>query len=193
MKQSLTRVSIIFVLALAFFGCAKPPVEEMNQAIAAVSAAENDANALSYAASSLLRAREALTMMQEAADSKRYDEAKTLAAEAIAAAQKAVADGKTGAERAKTEAENLIEGVKAAAGETEEVLRNAKTVKNITLDFAALERDFADARRTLAQAEISLSGGNYQEASEKGRNARAALSDITNRIAGAAAAVSRKK
>ncbi|MDR2305497.1 MAG: DUF4398 domain-containing protein [Treponema sp.] len=193
MKQSVTWVSIIFVLVLAFFGCAKPPAEEMNQAIAAVSAAENDANALNYASSSLVRAREALTRMQEAADSKRYDEAKTLASEAVAAAQKAIADGKTGAEQAKTEVENLIEGVKAAALETEESLRNAKTVKNIKLDFPALDRDFAGARHTLDQAEISLAGGNYQEASEKGRSARAALSDITNRIAGAATAVSQKK
>jgi hypothetical protein len=131
--------------------------------------------------------------MQEAADSKRYDEAKTLASEAVAAAQKAIADGKTGAERAKTEVEDLVAGVKAAALETEEALRNAKTVKNIKLDFSALDRDFAEARRTLDQAEISLAGSNYQEASEKGRSARAALSDITNRIAGAATAVSRKK
>jgi vacuolar-type H+-ATPase subunit I/STV1 len=192
-KQSVTCVSIIFALVLAFFGCAKPPTEEMNQAVAAVTAAENDADALTYAASSLVRARETLIRMQEAADSKRYDEAKTLASEAVAAAQKAIADGKTGAERAKAEAESLVEEVKAAALGTEEALRNAKTVKNIKLDFTALDRDLAGARRTLDQAEISLAGSNYQDASEKGRSARAALSDITNRIAGAATAVSRKK
>jgi hypothetical protein len=192
-KQSVACVSIIFVLALAFFGCAKPPIEEMNQAIVAVTAAENDANALAYAAGSLVRAREALTRMQEAAASKRYDEAKTLASEAVAIAQKAVTDGRALAGQAKTEAENLVGEVKTAILETEEALRNAKTVKNINLDFTALDKDFADARRTLDQAEISLTAGNYQEASEKSRSARAALSDVTSRIAGAATIVSRKK
>jgi hypothetical protein len=192
-KQSVACVSIILVLALAFFGCAKPPTEEMNQAIAAVTAAENNANALAYAGSSLVRAREALTRMQEAADSKRYDEAKTLASEAVAAAQRAVTDGRALAEQAKTEAENLVEEVKAAALETEEVIEKAKTVKNIDLDFTALDGDFTDARRALDQAEISLAAGNYQEASERSRSARAALSDVTGRIAEATTIVSRKK
>jgi hypothetical protein len=98
-------------LALALFlaagtvllagGCAKPPTEEMDAASAAVTRAENDPDAVTYAGNSLARAREALNRMSVEADSKRYDAAKSFAAEAIAAADKAISDGRAGAARAK--------------------------------------------------------------------------------------------
>ncbi|MDR2102358.1 MAG: DUF4398 domain-containing protein, partial [Treponema sp.] len=87
------RILIAGLVILAFFqgGCAKPPTEEMNNAAAAVTRAENDADAVTYAGNLLVRARDTLTRMQIEAEAKRYDAARALAAEAISAADKAIA------------------------------------------------------------------------------------------------------
>jgi hypothetical protein len=186
-------ISAILGIALLSGGCAKPPTEEMENAVAAVIRAENDADAVTYAGSTLVRARESLNRMQTEADSKRYDAARSYAAEAIAAADKAIADGRAGAARAREEAASLISALKPAVSETGEAIRAAKTARNLNLDFAGIDRDFEAARRTAEQAEVSLAGNNYQDALDKGRSARAGLSDINQRLSAAATAASRKK
>ncbi|GHV91431.1 hypothetical protein AGMMS50268_19340 [Spirochaetia bacterium] len=195
MKKFKFGLLILAVLAvsLLWIGCAKPPKEEMEAAVTAVTRAENDADAVSYAGSTLARAREALNRMQAEADSKRYDAAKSYAAEAISAADKAIADGKTAAARARDEAASLINSVKSSLTETEKSVDSAKAVKNINLDFNAIDQDLDTARRTKDQAELSLAGANYQDALDKGRTARGILGDITTKLAGATTAVSRKK
>jgi hypothetical protein len=173
--------------------CAKPPVEEMNAASAALSRAENDADAVTYAANTLARARDALNRMQTEADAKRYDSAKTFAAEAISAAEKAIADGKTGAERTREDAANLIAVLKNTVSETEDSIRAAKKAQNLQLDFGAIDQDFETARRTADQAEVSLAGSNYTDAMDKGKAARGLLGGISERLSSAATAASRKK
>ncbi|GHV59993.1 hypothetical protein AGMMS49587_00130 [Spirochaetia bacterium] len=195
MKKSKMVLLICAALAAALIlnACAKPPTEEMAAAAAAVTRAENDADAVKYAASGLARAREALNRMQAEADSKKYDAAKNYAADAISAADKAIADGKTGAARVRDEAVGLVNGVKTTLAETEKSINAAQGVKNIKLDFKAIDRDFDDAKRTTDQAEQSLAGADYQDALDKGRAARTILSDISAKVAGAATAASRKK
>ncbi|GHU78031.1 hypothetical protein FACS189462_1570 [Spirochaetia bacterium] len=179
--------------ALALSACAKPPTEEMEAAAAAVTRAENDADAVTYAANSLARAREALSRMQVEADSKKYDAAKNYAAEAVSAAEKAITDGKAGAARARDEATSLVNSVKDSLTETEKSINAAQGVKNINLDFNAIDQDFDTAKVTTSQAEQSLTGANYQDALDKGRTARGLLSDINGKISGAATSASRKK
>ncbi|MDR0877485.1 MAG: DUF4398 domain-containing protein [Treponema sp.] len=183
----------LIAVALVLGACAKPPTEEMNNAAAAVTRAENDADAVTYAGSTLSRARDALSRMQTEADSKRYDAAKTYAAEAIAAADKAIADGRSGAARARDEAAALVDSLRPAIAETEQTIRSAQTRGNVQVDFTAVNQDFDAARRTADQAAISLAGNNYQDALDKGRSARAGLSDINARLTSAATAASRKK
>ncbi|GHV95798.1 hypothetical protein AGMMS50293_21180 [Spirochaetia bacterium] len=184
---------IVALLVLALVsGCAKPPTAEMNNAIEAVTRAENDADAALYAGNSLARARDALTRMRSEADSKRYDAAKTYAAEAVAAADKAIADGRAGAVRAREEAAALVAGLRPAIAETDQGIRSAQSAK-LPLDFGAINRDFEAARLNTNQAEAALAGNQYQDALDKGRNARAGLSDINEKLAVAATSVSRKK
>jgi hypothetical protein len=184
---------IMAVLALFLAGCAKPPAAEMDAAESAVFRAENDSDAVNFAASSLARAREALSQMREEAASKRYEAAKNFAAEAVAAANKAISDGRAASARAREEAAALLATVKDSLEETGQAIDNAKTVNNIDLDFAAVDQDFDAARRTTDQAEVSLAGNRYQDSMEKSRTARGMLSDISSRVAGAAITVSRKK
>jgi hypothetical protein len=174
-------------------GCAKPPTEEMDAAKAAVTRAENNADAVTYAGNTLTRAREALNRMSVEADSKRYDAARSFAAEAVAAADKAVSDGRAGAARAREEASSLIALVRTGISETGNAIQAAQASGKLGLDYGVINRDFDTVRSTADQAEISLAGNNYQEALDKGRSARAGLSDINQKLSTAATAASRKK
>jgi hypothetical protein len=194
-RKTAVLVCISLIVGIVFLagGCAKPPTEEMEAAAAAVSRAENDPDAVLYAGNTLVRAREALNRMQAEADSKRYDAAKSYAAEAIAAADKAVTDGRTGAARARDEAVNMIGAVKTGITETGAAIQAARSSGKVGVDFRAINQDLETVRRTADQAEVSLAGNHYQDALDKGRSARAGLSDINQKLSAAATAASRKK
>jgi hypothetical protein len=189
--RGFTALICIFGLVLA--ACAKPPVEEMENAASAVTRAENDPNAVTYAGATLSRAKDALNRMRSEAESKRYEAAKNFAAEAVSAAEKAIADGRAAAARAREDAASQLNQAKAALTDTGKSLENAKTVKNIVLDFDAMDRDYDNARRTTVQAELSLAENNYPDSVDKSRTARGMLSSIDGKISGAATSVSRKK
>ena len=176
-------VSVLLVLGFVA-GCAKPPIEEMNIAAEAVIRAENDADAVLYAGISLARARDALNRMQAEADSKRYDAARTYAAEAIAAAEKALADGQAGAARAREEAASLISGLRPMVDETGEAIRSAQSAE-LDLDYSDLEQDFDTVLRSMDQAETALAGDEYQDALENAMSARTGISDINQTLTGA--------
>src|SRR5215475_5709064 len=109
------KVKLIYsfcIVLVLILGCARPPVEEMQNAREAVFKAENDAAAVQYASGTLARARDAIKRMETEADSKNYEAAKTHAAEAIAAAEKAITDGRSGTQRAGAEAQSMISGVR---------------------------------------------------------------------------------
>jgi hypothetical protein len=186
-------IALITAAALLFGACAKPPVDEMNNASTAVSRAENDADAATYAASSLSRARDALTRMKTEADAKRYDAAKTYAAEAVSAAEKAITDGRSGAARAKDEAAALVTSLRSALTDTEASLEAAQGIPNTDLDFRGLRQDLDTARAATDGAAESLAANKYQDAIAKGQTARGLLGDIASSITGAVSAVSRKK
>jgi hypothetical protein len=165
----------------------------MEAATLAVTRAENDADAVTYGGSSLIRARDALTRMNMEAGAKRYDAAKTLAAEAINAAEKALSDGQAGAARARQDASAQVNGLQTPLAETGNAINAAKQVPGIQLDFEDVDRDYAGAQSMADQARASLAGDDYPGAVSQCQNVRAALSGINTRIAGATQAVSRKK
>lgn len=179
-------------LVLTLGACAKPPAEEMNNAREAVTRAENDANAVLYAAGTLARARDALNRMDAEANSKRYDAAKTYATEAVTAAERAIVDGRAGAARARDEAASLVAGLRPAIAETGQGLKAAESAK-LDLDYSVLNQDLETARFNTEQAEVALSGDQYQEALNKGRSAREGLNNIDQQLSTAAMAVSRRK
>jgi hypothetical protein len=188
-------VSIIFTVLIigTLSACKTPPTEDMNRAVDAVTRAENDADAVTYAGTTLVRARDALTLMQTEADSKRYDSAKNYAAEAIATAEKALTDGKTGAARAREEAANLLNSIKPEIVQTEGELGAAKQVQGIQLDFNALDQDLAAAKSAAASAQASFDVSDFRGAVTQAQPVRPILSGIRSRISDAAIATSRKK
>jgi hypothetical protein len=187
MFVSLTILGIILSLG----GCAKPPTEEMAAATEALIRAENDPDAVAFGETSLNRARDAIFRMRQEANAKRYDAAKSYAAETISAAEKAINDGRAAAQRAREEAASLIATVKNSLAETEGLLSNAKQ-RELSLNYDALNRDLDDARNTIDQAEAVVAS-KPREALDKGQAARAALSDIRIRISQGVRETSSKK
>jgi hypothetical protein len=183
---------VAFAIGVLTIGCAKPPTEEMNNAIEAVTRAENDHDAVTYASNSIARARDALARMQAEADAKRYDAAASYAADAIAAAERAIDEGRTGAVRARDEATSLVSQLPPLVAETEQGINAARTA-GMPLDFNSINRDFDTARLNVDRAQDALSGGRYQEAIDQGRNARSRLSDINQQLSNVVVATTRMK
>jgi hypothetical protein len=172
------------VLLTLVLGCARPPIAEMDNARNVVFMAENDPDAVLYGSSSLTRARASLRRMQENADSKRYDAAKVSAAEAIAAAERAIADGRAGAVRAREEAAALLSSLNSEIEETSRNVNGAR-YSNLDLDYDDLDRGIRNAYNAVDQAEIDQAEGRYQDALDRARGIRSDLSDINQRIADA--------
>ncbi|MDR2618895.1 MAG: hypothetical protein LBC62_08505 [Treponema sp.] len=192
-KQTIKRVVSLMILGFIIFlgGCAKPPTEEMEAATEALIRAENDPDAVTFGETSLNRARDAIFRMRQEANAKQYDAAKSYAAEAVSAAEKAVIDGRAAAQRARDEANGLIASVQNSLTETEGLLSNAQG-SGIELDYEVLGRSMEDARGVIDQAEAAA-GTRPREAIEKGQSARAALSDIRGQISQGVRETSSKK
>ena len=185
---------IILLGAIAIlFSCARPPEDEMNRAIEALSRAENDADAVMYAPNYISRSREALAKMQEEANSKRYESAKTYAEEAISNAERAISEGSIAAARAGDNAAALLNSLAVPLAETEANLNAAKEVPNIELDFAPLEGMLDSAKRSYDSALDSLSENNFRDALSRGQNVQPILSNINSQISGATVATFKKQ
>jgi len=193
MKRIINTFAAVFILVLAFSACAAPPLDEMQRARDAVTRAENDADAVTYAGNLIIRARDALTRMQSEADSKNYGAAKEFATEAINNAERAISEGLAAKARAKTEADALLSSLQNLLAETQSSLDNARNVPNILLDFNALDKDMNQARDIYDEALQSFQAGNNLDAIAKGESDRALLSDINARINNAAFDTFRKQ
>ncbi|MDR3160890.1 MAG: DUF4398 domain-containing protein [Spirochaetaceae bacterium] len=192
-KKAVMLVGSILIIVFIAGGCAELPQEEMDEAVAAVTQAENDPNAVLYGELALSRATTALSRMREEASAKRYQSAKNLAQDAIKAAAQARADGRTGAARAQDEARQALSEVQDLMAETERNLETAKNLGNLDANFDALGELLANAQGTVADAETDFSEGNYRESQEKCRAARFTLNGINGDLSKAVQKTSRKK
>ncbi|MDR2481845.1 MAG: DUF4398 domain-containing protein [Spirochaetaceae bacterium] len=181
------------ILIALFAACAKPPVEDMDNAAAAVSKAENDPDVIAYSQSDLTKARESLDDMRTEADAKRYDEAKRLAQEVIAIAERAIQNGRNAAVRTRDEAAAALIAMEAALSETTQTIENARTAKQRGIDFEEIDRDLMDARAAADDARNANSDKRYRDAINASSATRNKLSSITAKIGQVSIAASRKK
>jgi hypothetical protein len=187
--------SLIYVLlvSLVFItSCARPPIDEMNEAEEAVARAENDPDAVTYSGSLITRAQDALALMYEEADAKRYDSAINYANEAIELADRAINEGLTASLRARQEALAAVSAVRPQILETESRIETAKAA-DLPLDFNSIDSEFDATRRTYDQAQSAVSASRYQEAVFLSNNVRAGLNGINQKLGSSVMAVSRKK
>jgi len=188
--MKLYPIYFLFIFLVLLAGCAKPPVEEMANAREAIFMAENDPDAVIFAGSVLERAKISLQRMQEEADNKRFDAAKAHAQEAIALAQRAIADGKSGEVRANADSASIVANLRPEIEETQRTVNGAR-YSQVDLDYDLLEKEIINAHDAADRAEASQAEGKFQEALDIARELRADLININNRVAGAA--VTRKK
>ncbi|MCL2804545.1 MAG: DUF4398 domain-containing protein [Treponema sp.] len=183
-------IYIVCIMLVLVLGCAKPPIAEMDNAREAVFRALNDPDAALHSSSTLDRAMDTLSRMQDEADNKRYDAAKTYAAEAVALADKAIADGRLAASRTRSDSGTLVTDLRTAIEDTQRNVNGAR-YSQLALDYDALDRDIIRAHEGADRVETSQADGKHQEAIDIARGVRADLVRINDRVAGAASA--RKK
>jgi hypothetical protein len=181
-------VYILLIALVLVLGCSRPPTEEMASAREAVFRAENDANAVHYASGTLARARDALRRMEQEADSKRFGAARALATEAQEAAERAISEGRSSADRARMEAGPMVNGLKAEIDDTARNVASARYAQ-MDLDYNALDAAIVRFYNLADQAQAEQSAGRYQNALETARRLRTELSHINQLVAGAAPAV----
>jgi len=179
-----TKIFYIVLIVLIFLGCEQPPLAEMESAREAVFRAENDVNAALYAAGTLSRARSAIGQMQLEADSKRYESARTYAAEAVQAAEKAIIDGKAGAQRAASESSAVVSGLRQEIDQASSNVSGAR-YSLMDLNYDDLDRRLVNAHNTADQAEFDLAAGNFQNAIDKASTVRSDLANINQTVASA--------
>jgi hypothetical protein len=189
LAAALIIIGGLFLLA----ACDRPPREEMQKAGDAVIAAENDKDAVTYAGNTIVSAREALDRMREEAALKHYDRAKTYAAEAIKAADRAIAEGQAGALRAREIASPQLSSLTPAISEANTIIAEAAQIPDANLDTAALNQELEAAQQIAQEAQNSFNNNDYEEALEKIQEVNTEISTITTKASEAVQAVSRKK
>jgi hypothetical protein len=193
LRTARVLAACVCAAAFIFASCAKMPTEEMGQAEEAVVRAENDPDAKQYAQADVARARESLNNMQDEAAQKHYEQAKQLASETIALADKAISNGKAGAARIRSEADSAIRAMENSLSETQLTIDGAKSAGRSTVNFAEIDSEYATALSGAEQARQANTSGNYRQAVDLSASVRTSLSNITERIGQAAQAQNRKK
>lgn len=184
---------ILILVLFGFAACAKSPTAEIDAANAALARAEADADAREYAPESISRAQDLVSRMQAENDAKRYDTAKSLAQQAVAAADTAIKDGAEAKVRARSDADSAITSAKADMTEAKKSLNGAKSLPAISLNVPSVERDLNVAEQTISGAESDFAEEAYLTAIGKAQDARSDTAEIMQRISAAVQAATRRK
>jgi len=184
---------LVLGLAVTLVACATPPTADIDAVKTAISGADA-AGAAEYAADSLKAAQDAQAALdaelkaQEGNWMKSYDKAKTLAAAAKAAGEKATTDATAGKEKAKADATQGIADAKAALTAAQALLAKAPKGKGTAADLAAMKTDLETAATTITEAEAALGSVKYLDAKAKAASAKAAADKVTADVEAAKAA-----
>jgi hypothetical protein len=176
------KVLIPIVIVAEIVACAKLPQAEIDAAKAAVAAAAQGADIVTYAGDTLKSAQDKLAQMDSEISGKNYDKVKSLALEAKAVAQSAANDAAKGKQKAQADATALVNSLKEALPATEQKVGAAKKVKGLKLDLKAFEKQLSDAKAVVADAAKDLSDESYAAALQKASAAQTKLTDIEQQI-----------
>jgi hypothetical protein len=176
--KTMKNLRLIIILAAAFglVTCAKPPQAEIDAARAAVQAAANSGDILTYAPDSLRTAQntmDALTaelaaQQKKSPLSRSYVTASRLAQQVVAASQQAATDAETSKDQVAKDAASLIEKISAEIPDFEAKVWTAKRVRGIRLEAITPLGLVADqARLALDDARKDLDAGAFAAAKAK--------------------------
>lgn len=176
----------VLLLGLAMvMGCAKPPQEAIDSAKQSIEAARA-AGASDYASESLRMAEdkanamntELEAQMKKFALMRSYKNVATMAADAKAAGEKAVADANAGKEKAKMEAEAMLGQVKTALDEANAMLATAPAGKGSAMEIEAMKADLNGVATQIAEGEAAHAQGNYLQSRAKFEAAMGAVNNV---------------
>ncbi len=180
----------LFLAASLFLAsCDNPPQAEIDTAAKALEAASHSVDVLIYAPDSLRAAQEKLEALRAELDTqarkgqlgRNYTQARALASDTRAAAEKAVRDAAQSKEHAKADVASLLESLSGAIPTFETKLWTARRVRGIKLDRDVLGAA-EGAREAVADAQKDYVAGAFAAARAKALTAQEALEDSESRI-----------
>ena len=171
----------IVVIALLIAGCSEPPQKEIDQAQAAVDAAQT-AGADGYAADEFAAATTSLKKAHDAVDQRDYRSALSYAIDARQRAVEAAKQATAGKARAKRAADQLVTDSSARIRQLDTDIRIAEGARIPSRDLRSPKTTLGDAQSALQEARRSIDAGNYAEAVT-------ALTEVRRKVDGAIAAV----
>ena len=174
MKHAIA-LAVILLFTLSLTGCAKPPQEEIDAAVAAVEAARQDMDVTTYAPDALIAAEDRLTEMQaelaiqekKSGFTRNYALVAGLAAGAKAAGETALTMADEAKRQAGIEATALIEAATTALTGIESKAAAARRLRGIKLDTTSINASIAEARLMLEQASADLEALSYASSRAK--------------------------
>ncbi len=182
-------LGLFLAACLLLTSCDKPPQAEIDTAGKALETASRTSDVLIYAPDSLRTAQEKMEALRSELDTqgrkgqlaRSYTQARSLALDTRAAAEKAVADATRAKERAKADVALLLESLSGAIPTFETKLWSARRVRGIKLDRGILGAA-EGARAAVADAEKDYVAGSFAAARAKALTVQGALEDSQSRI-----------
>ncbi len=184
------RRGLLLAFAVLLLGaCEKPPQTEIDAAAKAYESSATNPDVITYAPDSLRDAQAKLAALRAEIDaqgkkgglSRRYETAKTLAAEARAAAESAEMAAVASKEQARIDATVLLAGFADSISAFESKLWSARRVRGIKLEADILTLA-QSARTAVADADRDLATGLYAAAKAKALTIQKQLADGEARV-----------
>jgi hypothetical protein len=180
-------IALSLVVAVIIAGCGKVPDAQLQQADAALKAAQT-AGAPQYVPEAWGRAQKAADRMKAEVDAqgkrfslfRSYGKAKTMAAEVVRLAEQALADANAKKTQLRGEVTAMIEDIGASLASARSQL--SKLPRTRGLDVPALRVTLNSADRQLEQARADLSAGAYDRAMAVAAQARDAVTGVFKAI-----------
>ena len=187
MRKMMAVLPFVFVLVL-MVGCAKPPQDAINAAMASLDASKPLSS--EYAADSLRSAEDAKAALDaelKAQDAKfalfrSYKKTDELINDLKTKSDKAAADGKAGMELAKNDATTAINDATAALTDAKAQLDKAPKGKGTQADLEAMKADLTAAESTINDANAAMSSEKYKDAKAKADAAKASAGNVVSQI-----------
>ena len=187
MRKMMAVLPFVFVLVL-MVGCAKPPQDAMNAAMASLDSAKAEAS--EYAASSLQAAEDAKAALDAEVKAQQdkfalfrsYKKTDELVADLKAKSDKAAVDAAAGKEQAKNDATTAITDATTALTDAKAMLEKAPKGKGSAADLEAMKADLTAAESTLNDANASMTGEKYKDAKAKADAAASSAANVTSQV-----------
>lgn len=197
MKNILRFLVLFTVLSLVFAGCSKKPVQEMNDAEAAIIAVVK-AGAEIYAQEELLKLNNDLDAAKNQLDIqdkkliKKYGAAREMLTKIAADASALKATVASRKEEAKNNALSALNEAKAALDEAKALLEKAPVGKGARADIEAFRADLKALEGSLAEAQQTIDSEDYLGAADRARTIQEKASGISSQIKQALEKVKKK-